>query len=321
MSLPSNVVRLSDLPWVDAARPREAYACHTRSLDALPLTTIGAHFVRLPAGKRSVVLHHHLREEEMFYVMSGSLRVHELLPEAQDLRTYDLVAGDLVAYPPGTWIAHQFEALEDCVFLALSNLVPGDVCVYPTSGKVMLRGMSMVGIWADHEPMIDIVREAAAHRQSVPATELPKHAVRAERVPWADLSDNVSGRALARKAGATMVMVNQDRLDPGGLSSPLHWHRFEEELVLVLDGTATLRQVDDGHEQRVTLSEGDLAHFAPNDQVAHQIINESGAPATLLVIGTHVADEVVVFPETERIYSRTLGHVGSLIERPYWDGE
>ena len=54
--------------------------------------------------------------------------------------------GDTIAYPAGTGIAHQFINRSDApfVYLAVSNKVKGDVCEYPDSNKILVRGRRMM---------------------------------------------------------------------------------------------------------------------------------------------------------------------------------
>ena len=54
-------------------------------------------------------------------------------------------AGGLVARPPGTGVAHGFRAGEHGLTLLMySDKHPGDLCFYPRSGKVALRGLGVV---------------------------------------------------------------------------------------------------------------------------------------------------------------------------------
>jgi uncharacterized cupin superfamily protein len=103
--------------------------------------SLGVNCMRLPPGRTAVPFHHHRREDEAFYVLSGRgvLRYGEqLLP---------LRAGDCVSCPARTGIAHQianpFE--EELVYLAIGPFDPDEVCGYPDNGKVLVRGLKLIG--------------------------------------------------------------------------------------------------------------------------------------------------------------------------------
>ena len=93
-------------------------------------------------------------------------------------------------------------------------------------------------------------------------------------------------------------------LPPGSSSSVKHWHRLEDEMVYVLDGTVTL------HEGATStpLTPGDAATFRAGDPVGHCLENRSDAPVRYLVIGTRSAGDTVTYPEADRIltHSRTV---------------
>lgn len=59
----------------------------------------------------------------------------------------ELRAGDCVSCPAGKQIAHQIANpyQEDLVYLAIGNYDPHEVCVYPDSNKVMVRGVEQLG--------------------------------------------------------------------------------------------------------------------------------------------------------------------------------
>lgn len=103
--------------------------------------TLGVNLMMVPPGRAAVPFHHHLREDEVFYVLSGRgvLRYGE---EVMELR-----AGDCVSCPAGTGVAHQIgnPGHEDLVYLSIGSHDEHEVCGYPDSGKVLVRGLGKVG--------------------------------------------------------------------------------------------------------------------------------------------------------------------------------
>ena len=54
--------------------------------------------------------------------------------------------GHVIARPAGTGIAHTFraDAGDELTFLAYGGREPGDICYFPRSGKIALRGLGLV---------------------------------------------------------------------------------------------------------------------------------------------------------------------------------
>ena len=102
---------------------------------------LGVNQMRLPPGRTTCPFHYHQREDEVFFILSGRgiLRYGEELIE--------LRAGDCVSCPAGTKLAHQIANpfREDLVYLAMGPYDSDEVCVYPDSGKVMIRSLQTVG--------------------------------------------------------------------------------------------------------------------------------------------------------------------------------
>lgn len=108
--------------------------------------------------------------------------------------------------------------------------------------------------------------------------------------------DRFPGRHLApvgAQAGARELAVNVYELDPGVVGSPLHAHHSNEELLLVLAGTLSLR----GPDETRLLSAGAVVAFPRGQAGAHSLVNHSDAPARYLVISTTNRPDVVEYPD------------------------
>ena len=109
---------------------------------------LGVCHSRLPPGHVMCPFHYHQREDEVFFVLSGRgvLRYGDQL--------FQLREGDCVSCPAGTRTGHQianpFDA--DLVYLAIGPHDPDEVCVYPDSGRVMIRGLGRRGFLRDAAP-------------------------------------------------------------------------------------------------------------------------------------------------------------------------
>jgi uncharacterized cupin superfamily protein len=130
---PANVVALADVD-------KGAFAnAEVRALGvAAGAAKAGLNHVRLGSGASGAPLHCHALEEELFIVLEGAGSV--VLGEAQ----YPLAAGDVLARPPGTGVAHAITAGEGgLTYIAYGTRVPGDSVYYPDAGQVRLRGLGV----------------------------------------------------------------------------------------------------------------------------------------------------------------------------------
>jgi uncharacterized cupin superfamily protein len=104
--------------------------------------SLGINLMQIPPGRTASPFHSHQREDEAFFVLKGRgvLRYgHEIIP---------IRAGDCISCPAGTGVAHQIanpHDEEDLVYLAIGTHDPDEVCVYPDSGKVLVRSLEALG--------------------------------------------------------------------------------------------------------------------------------------------------------------------------------
>lgn len=293
----------------------------------LPLQGIGAHLEELEPGRCSCQLHHHLFEEEQFYVIDGSLTVRELTPGAEQYVEYPLQRGDLVAYAAGTGIAHQFfnRGSQTARFMAFSSRHPGDVCLYPDSGKLLLRGARTGGVFIPRGETreaaeLQALAVRAAARRTVVDVRPPAHV--ASGAPWTELdgSRGLSSRALSRAAGARRVFASEQRLAPGRSNSELEYSVFAEALVLALSEGLVLRQAHQGVEHTLPLTPGDVVFWPPNAPSAHQLSNTAAAPARYLLISDEPVHDLIHLPETGDLRVPALGQLGRVESLDYWAG-
>ena len=116
-------------------------------------------------------------------------------------------------------------------------------------------------------------------------------------IPLRPPSPEVGGgieRQIGKAAGLTQFGVNHLTLAPGAASSRRHWHEQEDEFVLVLSGAVVL--IDENGEH--ALAAGAFAGFPAGAANAHHLVNRSGAPAELMVVGLRkVGEERIHYPD------------------------
>jgi uncharacterized cupin superfamily protein len=109
---------------------------------------LGINWMCVPSGRVAVPFHAHLREDEIFFVLSG----RGVLRYGDEVR--EVRAGDCISCPAGGaahQLANPFD--EDLVYLAIGGHDDHEVCTYPDTGKVLIRGLKRVGWLEDADYM------------------------------------------------------------------------------------------------------------------------------------------------------------------------
>lgn len=101
------------------------------------------------------------------------------------------------------------------------------------------------------------------------------------------------------KKGVNPKYLNFDirQLNPGEYNAPYHFHRFAEELFLILTGTVTLR-TPNGLD---VVTAGDLIFFESGASGAHQIYNHANEPCTYLDMRSYIGYDVCEYPDSDKI--------------------
>jgi uncharacterized cupin superfamily protein len=126
----------------------------------------------------------------------------------------------------------------------------------------------------------------------------------------------------AQKLGGTIYLI-----EPSQRVCPYHWHFGDEEWMLVLDGTVTLRTPNGERE----LARGDIVAFPTGPGGAHDVRCSGGEAARVLMLSTMSDPEICVYPDSEKLgasagFLRTDGARARLLNREaanlqYFDGE
>ncbi len=134
---PPNVVALAEVPATLGGRARLA----GRAAGAV---TSGLNHVVLGPGEQGAPAHCHSLEEELFVVLDGGGTLQLFQRGAQAPDEHALKAGDVISRPPGTGVAHAFvPGADGLTYLAYGTREAGDMCFYPQSGRVSLRGLGI----------------------------------------------------------------------------------------------------------------------------------------------------------------------------------
>jgi uncharacterized cupin superfamily protein len=101
------------------------------------------------------------------------------------------------------------------------------------------------------------------------------------------------------KKGIKPQNLNFDlrQLNPNQYSTPYHFHRFAEELFMIISGSATLR-TPNGLE---IVNSGDLIFFEMGETGAHQVYNHTTETCVYLDIRTSIGYDVCEYPDSNKL--------------------
>jgi uncharacterized cupin superfamily protein len=110
-------------------------------------------------------------------------------------------------------------------------------------------------------------------------------------------------------------------LPPGNSNCPYHYES-DEEWLLVLEGTLTVRHPEGTDE----LGPGDLVCFPAGPDGAHKLTNRGDEAVKMLIVSTANLPAVAVYPDSDKIGIFTEGRRDNVMVRresdvDYWDGE
>jgi uncharacterized cupin superfamily protein len=115
---------------------------------------------------------------------------------------------------------------------------------------------------------------------------------------WDEVPDwgGVGARRLVRSPeGALGISIWE--FQPGGSQFVYHFHHGTEETLIVLRGRPTVRMHDGERE----LAEGDVVPFPRGPEGGHQIRNDGGSPARVLIVSAVADPDVSEYPETGKV--------------------
>jgi uncharacterized cupin superfamily protein len=132
-------------------------------------------------------------------------------------------------------------------------------------------------------------------------------------VPYVRIGPLVGGSALG---------MSVYELDEGQSICPYHYEYPEEEWLLVLEGTPTLRRP----EGEDVLAPGDLVCFRTGPEGAHKISNHATEAALVAMLSTKATTAIAVYPDSDKILASSGdGEVRLIFPRSaavdYWSGE
>lgn len=134
---PGNLVALAQVPAILDGRAR-------RCAQMAGARASGLNHVVLAPGGQGAPAHCHSLEEEIFVVLDGEGVLELWQGGAESPEEHPLRPGDVFCRPAGSGVAHALRPGEEgLTYLAYGTREPGDMCFYPHSGRVSLRGLGI----------------------------------------------------------------------------------------------------------------------------------------------------------------------------------
>jgi uncharacterized cupin superfamily protein len=121
--------------------------------------------------------------------------------------------------------------------------------------------------------------------------------------PYAAQMAGRSSLRLGQAAGLTQFGANLVIIQPGASSSLRHWHRNEDEFVIITEGELVLVQ-DEGE---CVMRPGDCAAWPAGDTNGHCLLNRTDREARFLVVGSKAPHEVVTYSDVDLVIAMQDG--------------
>jgi uncharacterized cupin superfamily protein len=128
---------------------------------------------------------------------------------------------------------------------------------------------------------------------------------------------------LGRAAGAQRLGLSLWEVEPGEAAYPYHYHLGDEELLVVLEGSARLRTAEGWRD----VVAGEVLSFPTGEGGGHQLVATGETPLRFLAMSTAGAPDLTVYPDSGKLgaYERRPEGLVELYRRDdavdYWLGE
>jgi uncharacterized cupin superfamily protein len=130
---------------------------------------------------------------------------------------------------------------------------------------------------------------------------------------------------LGHQLATERIGISLWEIPPGQKAYPYHFHLAEEEVLVVLEGTPTLRSPQGSRR----LDRGEVVRFPVGADGAHQLSNDAEDLVRLVSVSTHGMPDVVIYPDSDKLSaaerlatSDGRKHFFRIEDEvDYWDGE
>ncbi len=102
---------------------------------------------------------------------------------------------------------------------------------------------------------------------------------------------------LSRQAGGERLGLSLWEVPAGEAAYPYHHHFAEEELIVVLEGTPSLRTPEGWRE----LPEGEIVAFPRGESGGHQLVNRTEGTVRFLSFSPSGEPDIVIYPDSGKL--------------------
>jgi uncharacterized cupin superfamily protein len=278
---------------------------------------VGINRVRVAPEKLPTPPHSHGASEEVYYVLSGSGLawqdgdVHEVGPRDCVIHRADHFEHTFVAWPHG---------LE---YLVYGTRHPTEIGWLPRSRAIRF-GWPWVEGRDDNPWDVEATVPPLGYGDPKPRPPNIKNVDEVELERW---GENTVTATLADRGDTDLAGFHWERMTPGRTGAIPHCHSEEEEIFVILDGSATLHlwpsplRVDRGAEREEhPLRPGHVVARPAGSGVSHWF-RAGDEGCTMLIYGTRKPNDMCFYPRSNKISWRGLGVIGRVEHLDYWDGE
>ncbi len=279
--------------------------------DAAGTRGVGVNRVRIEPGKLPTPPHSHGASEELYFVLAGSGLAW------QDGEVHEIRPLDCVIHRPDE-MEHTFVAGPDGLeYIVFGTRHPTELGWLPRSRAIRLGWPWVEG--RDDDPWdVEATVEPLAYGDPAPR---PANIVNVDEVELDHWHDRAHTASLATPDRSKLAGLHWETIDAGHRSAVPHCHSAEEEVFVILDGTATLELWSrDGSIEATPLRAGHVVARPPGTRVSHSF-RAGPDGVTMLIYGTRDPNDMCWYPRSRKIFWRGLGVIGRIETLDYLDGE
>jgi uncharacterized cupin superfamily protein len=278
---------------------------------------VGVNRVRVAPFRLPTPPHSHGASEELYYVLGGKGLAW------QDGAVHEVRPGDCVVHTPNHY-EHTFVAGEDGLdFLVFGTRHPTEIGWLPRSGAIRIGWPWVEG--RDDDPW-DVEATVPPLALGEPQPR-PDNIVNVDEVEVQSWGHKAVTAPLATRERSELAGLHWERINPGQTGAVPHCHSEEEEVFVILEGSATLhlwpsplRAERGAVPEEHALRPGHVVARPPGTGVSHSF-RAGPDGVTMLVYGTRKPNDMCFYPRSNKVSWRGLGVIGRVEPLAYMDGE
>jgi uncharacterized cupin superfamily protein len=279
--------------------------------DAAGTRAVGVSRVRVEPGRLPTPPHSHGASEELYFVLGGSGLAW------QDGEVHEVRPLDCVIHRPDE-MEHTFVAGPDGLeFVVFGTRHPTELGWLPRSRAIRLGWPWVQG--RDDDPWdIEATVEPLAVGEPAPR---PPNIVNVDELEFQTVRHQTFVYFTPDET-TKLAGLGWEKLPAGHRGSVPHCHSAEEEIFVILEGSATLELWSTGGEieEEAPLRAGHVVARPAGSRISHSF-RAGPEGVEMLVYGTRDGNDMCWYPRSRKLSWRGLGVIGRIERLDYFDGE